>query len=180
MGSRISPLWEASYIKATNHLMPSGIIQRQKIRSSKACLEATGICHLWQGDDSPALEKKTTGEIISSTQMNLGIEPSNVPLNTSLLCTHGIKAAARADTGHVCSSVTASCAKKHKSFAPCLALSSVSPSQSTHRTVLEDVPGSKGSCSVYVGSCGPTYGRNHSSTVPEAALTACSMEDRQG
>ena len=96
--------------------MPSGIIQRQKTCSSKACLEATGIRHLWRGDDSPALEKKTTGEIIPSIQMNPGIEPSNVPLNTSLLWTHGIKAAARADTGHVYSSVKTSCAKQHKCF----------------------------------------------------------------
>lgn len=129
MGSRSFLLQEVSYIKPTNHLMPSGIIQRQKIYSSKACLEATGIRHLWLGDDSPALEKKTIGEIIPSIQMNLGIEPSNVPLNTLLLCTHGIKAAARADTGHVYSSVKVSCAKKHKCFAPCLALGSVAPSQ---------------------------------------------------
>lgn len=146
MGSRSFLLWENSYIKPTNHLMPSGIIQRQKICSSKACLEATGVRHLWQGDDSPALERKTTGEIIPSIQMNLGMEPSNVPLNTSLVCTRGIKAAARADTGPGYSSVKASCAKNHKRFAPCLALNSVAPSQSTHRTALEAVPGSKVSC----------------------------------
>lgn len=143
MGSRSFLLQEASYIKPTNHLMPSGIIQRQKICSSKACLEATGIRHLWWGDDSPALEKKTAGEISPSIQMNAGIEPSNVPLNTSLLCTRGIKAAARADMGHVYSSVKASCAKKHKCFAPCLALGCVAPSQSTCGTALEAAPGSK-------------------------------------
>lgn len=146
MGSRTFLLREASYIKPTNHLMPSGIIQRRRMCSSKACLEATGIRHLWWGDDSPALEKKTTGEIILSIQMNPGIEPSNVSLNTSLLCTHGIKAGARADTSPVYSSVKASCAKKHKRFAPCLALGSVVPSQSTHGTALEAVPGSKVSC----------------------------------
>lgn len=141
MGSRSFLLREASYIKLTNHLMPSGIIQRQKICSSKACLEATEIHHLWQGDDSPALEKKTTGEIIPSIQMNPGIEPSNVPLNTSLLCTHGIKAEARTNTGRVYSLVKASCAKRHKCFEPCLDLGSVSPSQSTHASALEAVQG---------------------------------------
>lgn len=75
--------------------MPSAIIQREKICSSKTCLEAAGICHLWWGDDSSTLEKKTTGEIILSMQMYPGIEPSNVSLNTSLLGTYGIKAAAR-------------------------------------------------------------------------------------
>jgi len=114
VGSRSFFLQEDSYIKSTNHLMPSGTIQRQKICSSKVCLEATGIRHLWWGDYSAALEKKTTGDIIPSMQMNLEIKPGNIPLNTLLLCTHGIKASARADTGHVCSSVKASCEKKHK------------------------------------------------------------------
>lgn len=125
-------LWEALYIKPTNHWMPSGKIQRQKISSFKICLEAIGIRHLCWGDDSPAWDKKTTGEIIPSIQMKPGIEPSNVALNTSLLCSHGTKAAARTDRGFACSSERASCAKKHKWFASCLALSTAASSQSAH------------------------------------------------
>lgn len=112
--------------------MPSGKIQRQKISSFKICLEAIGIRHLCWGDDSPAWDKKTTGEIIPSIQMKPGIEPSNVALNTSLLCSHGTKAAARTDRGFACSSERASCAKKSKWFASCLALSTAAPSQSAH------------------------------------------------
>lgn len=93
---------------------------------------------------------KTTGEIIPSIQMNPGIGPSNVALNTSLLCSHGMKAAARTDRGFACSSERASCAKKHKCFAQkqsILALGSATPSEGV---ASEAVPSSRVSCWVYV------------------------------
>lgn len=136
MRSRSFFLREASYIKPTNHWMPSGKIQRQKIRSFKTCLEDIGIRNLCWGDDAPAWEKKATGEIIPSIQMNPGIEPSSVALNTSLLCPHGMKAAARTDRGFACSSERASCAEKHKCLAHCLALGSAAPSQPAHGVAL--------------------------------------------
>lgn len=76
--------------------------------------------------------------------MNLGIEPSTVPFNTSLFHTPGINAVARAGRDHVHSPV--SFPKKHKCFACCLAWDFVAPSQLAHGFALEAVPGSKVSC----------------------------------
>lgn len=164
-------LWEASYIKLTNHWMPPGKIQRQKICSFKICLEAIGIRHLCWGDDSPAWDKKTTGEIIPSIQMNPGIEPSNVALNTLLLCSHGMKAAARTDRGFACSSERAGCAEKHKWFASCLPLGSAAPPVIPWGC-FGGCTGSKVSSWICGGSCGPTQDENHGSP--------CCCRDRRG
>lgn len=75
-------LQEASYIKPTNHWMPSGKTQRQKICSFKICLEDFGIHQFCLADDSTAWHKRTIGEIIPSIQMNPGMKPSNIAVNT--------------------------------------------------------------------------------------------------